>query len=179
MVGTCIHNILRDGTPRDRRTSVLVSKLVQSIQSAKCHLCSFQSLACRRSSSQLDQPLSPRCTTIHIVSPLSALNLAQRPACSVSTSAHQSPGANAWHRSSNCFRVTLPPRGGRNKIILGRSMNNFHARWTLMKSPFASPCCLECTFEKHGHSPHHHCTPLEHLAHVYHVQTRHPHRNGP
>ena len=65
------------------------------------------------------------------------LNLAQRPACSVSTNA-----PNLHGRMLGCFQGTLPPRGGRNKIILGRSMNNFHARWTLMKSPFASPKSL-------------------------------------
>ena len=68
------------------------------------------------------------------------LNLAQRPACSVSPNAPNLQ-ASAWHRSSTCFRGTLPPRGG-NWIILGRNVNNFHARWTSMKSPFTSPRSL-------------------------------------
>ena len=105
------------------------------------------------------------------------LNLAQRSACSVSPNA-----PNLHGRTSNCFRGTLPPRGGRNKIILGRSMHNAHARWTLMKSPFASKttrnAALNAPLRNTG-TVRITTARRRNLAYVNHVQTHHPHRNCP
>ena len=165
MVGTSIQNVLRDGT-RDRRTPV----------GSKYPECQEPTLLLPKPGVPKKLlPIGPTSEPLlhddsHCLPAVGAsvgrrlLNHAQRPAFTKCT---QSPRANAWHRSSNCFRVTLPLRGGRNKIVLGRSMNNFHARWTLMKSPLASPKNLSFKATRNAalNAPprntgglHHHCT---------------------
>ena len=88
VVGTGIRNLLRNGTPRDWWTSILIPKLVQSLQSAGSQLCPFQSLASRRSFAQIGPTSEPWLhDDSHRLSAVGAsvewcwLTLAQRPAC--------------------------------------------------------------------------------------------------